>query len=127
MLMRHRVKRGVWSLGFLTSGVKNRGATNLPHLKGISHSRFRLGLRKGKGIPSSLNHHFPKLPLLHLLCSTGPYRAILPSSGSFKRLSQESSLAFLGTTDLSESRLTLSQCGSLALSSISRAGIHETH
>jgi hypothetical protein len=47
--------------------------------------------------------------------------------GSFGWLNQESSLAFLGTADPSESELSLLRCAFLALSDICEARIHETH
>jgi hypothetical protein len=50
---------GVRSLGFLTLGSK-LGCYRPTPLKGISPSRFRLGLRKGKGIPSSMSPHSPR-------------------------------------------------------------------
>jgi hypothetical protein len=113
-------------LGFLTLGSK-LGCYRPTPLKRISPSRFRLGLRKDKGIPSSMSPHSPRWPPLLLLCSTGLYRAILLRFGSFKWLNRESSLAFLGTTDPSESELTPLRCDSLVLLSIFGAEIHEIH
>jgi hypothetical protein len=66
-------RRGKSRLGFQT-WVRILGCYKPTPLKGISPSRFRGGLRKGKGIPSSESPHFPRwLPLLHL-CFTEPYR-----------------------------------------------------
>jgi hypothetical protein len=96
-------------------------------LKRISPSRFRLGSRKGKGIPSSKSPHSPKKPPLLLLCSTELYKALLLSFGFFGWLNRESSLAFLGTADPSEYGLFLLRGDSLILSSICGAEIHETH
>jgi hypothetical protein len=45
----------------------------------------------------------------------------------FGWLNRESSLAFLGIADPSESELSLLRCDSLVLSSICRVEIHETH
>jgi hypothetical protein len=50
---------GVRRLGFQTLGWDFWDVTNLPH-KGISPSRFRLDLRKDKGIPSSRSRHSPR-------------------------------------------------------------------
>jgi hypothetical protein len=117
---------GLGVLGFLTSSSK-LGCYKPTPLKRISPSRFRLGLRKGKGIPSSKSPHSPRwLPLL-LLYSTELYRVSLLSFGSFGWLSQETSLAFLGTADPSEPELPLLRCDFLALSGICGAKICGTH
>jgi hypothetical protein len=50
---------GLGVLGFLTLGSKLRCYKPTP-LKRISPSRFRMGLRKGKGIPSSKSPHSPR-------------------------------------------------------------------
>ena len=117
---------GIRGLGFQT-WVGILGCYKPTPLKGISPSRFRRGLRKGKGIPSSESPHFPRwLPLLHL-CSNEPYRVSLLSCGSSGLLSQESLPASHGTEDLCESVLPLLRCDFLVLVGICRAGTRETH
>jgi hypothetical protein len=53
------IKGGLGVLGFLTLGSK-LGCYKPTPLKRILHSGFRLGLRKGKGIPSSESPHSPR-------------------------------------------------------------------